>query len=123
MAAVSHRRQHRLAILVDGKTVRLAHDKHRELICTAGNVCMQLDFPQEHRRDTPSVQVLAQTPWAGSAQIRHGGEVIFLAGQDGAQGVLGIEFGTGRGAGLVEIRINGLHPFNLVIRQLVVENW
>ncbi len=47
--------------------------------------------------------------------------MIFGAGQNGAQGFLGVEFGTGRGAGLAEVRVDGLHPLKLVVGQFVVE--
>jgi hypothetical protein len=98
MTATNHRRQHRLAIFVDGKAFRLANDIHRELIGAAGDVCVKLDFRQEHRRYAAAVPILAKTPRAGSGQIRRGGQAIFSAGQNGAQSFLGIEFGSGRGA-------------------------
>jgi hypothetical protein len=84
---------------------------------------VKLDFRQEHRCDAATVPVLSQTPRAGSGHIRRGGQAIFGAGQNGAQGFLGVESGTGRGARLAEVRVNGLHPLKLVIGQFVVENW
>ena len=122
MAAASHRRQQRLAIFIEGKAIRFAHDIHRELIGAAGDVRVKLDLRQEYRRDAAAVPVLAQTPRARSAEIRCGGQAIFRAGQNGAQGFLGVEVGTGRGTGLAEVRVNGLHPLKLVIGQFVVEN-
>jgi hypothetical protein len=92
------------------------------LIGAAGDVCVKLDFRQEHRRHAAAVPILAKTPRAGSGQIRRGGQAIFSAGQNGAQSFLGIEFGSGRGARLAELSVNGLHPLKLVIGQFVVEN-
>ena len=40
-------------------------------------VLWKLNFRQEHRRDAPAVPVLAQTPRAGFAEIRRGGQMIF----------------------------------------------
>src|SRR5215213_4245156 len=102
MAAANHGLQHRLAVPVEGEALRLAHDIHRELIGAAGDVRVKLDFRQEYRRDAATVPVLAQTPRAGSAEIRRGGQAMLGAGQDGAQGFLGVEFRAGRGARLAE---------------------
>ena len=74
MAAANHRRQHRLAVVVDGKAFRLAHDIHQELIGAAGDVCVKLDLRQEHRRDAAAVPVGSGRDATGRGRsVRRGG--------------------------------------------------
>ncbi len=121
MAAANHRLQHRLAL--SSRRSLPPRPRHTSGTDRCGWRCACEARPSAGTPPRRRSRAGSGRDPTGRARVRsqRGGQAILGAGQNGAQGFLGVEFGTGRGARLAEVRVDGLHPLKLVVGQFVVE--